>query len=240
MRTWPDDFVNKIICGDCLEVMKEIPAGSIDLIQSDPPFSFENLSIYSPSSFLYKTKKQYLKNIDESFGSYFDPEEYLDASIPIMKKYNAYWWCNKNLIHRYINWATQKGFTFNVLGWNKLNPVPLKNNNYLPDTEYCIFIREAGAYFNSGLKNLEKYKKFHVTNIGGNNRGKYHPPKKPLFIIKSQIEISSSKEMVVLDPFLGSGTTAIACKELGRNFIGIEINPDYCKIAEERLAQGVL
>jgi len=237
---WPDEFINKVICGDCLEVMESLPAGSIDLIQADPPYNFENLSIYSPSSFLYKTKKQYLKNIEESFGSKFNPEEYLEASIRIMKKYNAYWWCNKDLVPKYINWALKKRFSFNILGWNKLNPVPLKNNNYLPDTEYCIFIREEGVYFNSRLKNLEKYRKFHTTNIGGNNRGEYHPPKKPLFIIKSQIEISSSKSGIILDPFLGSGTTVVACKELERNFIGIEINPDYCKIAEERLAQGVL
>ena len=54
------------------------------------------------------------------------------------------------------------------------------------------------------------------------------------------IEKSSKPNDIVLDPFLGSGTTAVACKELGRNYIGIEISPEYCKIAEKRLSQGVL
>ena len=234
---WPGDFVNKIICGDCLEVMKEIPAGSIDLIEADPPYNFDSRA---GGGFIAKTKKQYLKNIKESFGHDFQPENYLEASIKPMKIYNAYWWCSKNLVHRYINWAIEHRFTFNILTWHKMNPVPLWQHNYLPDTEYCIFIREKGAYFNSSLKNWEKYRKFYITNIGGNNKAKYHPPQKPKFIIKNQIEVSSRAKDIILDPFLGSGTTADACRDCGRRFVGIEMNPDYCKIAEEKLAQGIL
>ena len=58
--------------------------------------------------------------------------------------------------------------------------------------------------------------------------------------INASPKMDKSNTSIILDPFLGSGTTAEACKLLKRNFIGIEINPDYCKIAEERLAQGVL
>lgn len=234
---WPQNFINKVIQGDCLEVMKEIPAGNINLIETDPPYNFDSRS---GRGFIARTKKQYLKKIRESFGHDFQPEKYLEASIRIMKIYNAYWWCSKNLVHRYIFWALEHKFSFNILTWHKLNPVPLWFGNYLPDTEYCIFIREKGAYFNSSLDNWEKYRKFYLTNIGGKNTGEYHPPQKPLFIIKNQIEVSSREKDIILDPFLGSGTTARAAKDLKRNFIGIEINPDYCKIAKERLAQEIL
>ena len=62
-----------------------------------------------------------------------------------------------------------------------------------------------------------------------------HPTQKPLKLIKKLIEISSKENDIVLDPFFGLGTTAVACKELGRRFIGIELESKYCKAAEERL-----
>ena len=73
-----------------------------------------------------------------------------------------------------------------------------------------------------------------------NKETRYHPTQKPVGLFKQILDRYSDKEMTILDPFLGSGTTALAAKQLGRNFIGIEINPDYCKIAEQRLAQTEL
>lgn len=239
---YPKDFINKIIQGDCLEIMKEIPAGSVDLINTDPPYNFDNNTMvngeYSKSSYLRKHQKNYLKNIKERFGHDFQPEKYLDASIPVMKKYNAYWWTSKNLVHRYINWALDNKFSFNILTWHKWNPLPLWNNNYLPDTEYCLFIRERGAYFNSDIQNWEKYRKFYITNNRGHSSD--HPAVKPLFIIKVHIEISSKKGDLILDPFVGSGTAAVASKELGRQYIGIDLNPNSVKLAKSKLSQKVL
>ncbi len=236
---FPDDYINKIIQGDCLEIMKDIPAGSVDLINADPPYNFDNNAgvngEYSKSSYLRKHQKEYLKQIDKRFGHDFQPEEYLEASVPIMKKYNAYWWTSKNLVHRYINWAVDHKFSFNILTWHKLNPLPLWNNNYVPDTEYCIFLRQKGAYFNSKLTNWQKYRKFYITNNRGHNSD--HPAVKPLFIIKVQIEVSSLEGALVLDPFVGSGTMAVASKELRRQFIGIDLNPISVKLARKRLSQ---
>ena len=64
-----------------------------------------------------------------------------------------------------------------------------------------------------------------------------HPTQKPLGLIQKFIEVSSRKGDTVLDPFIGSGTTAVAAKTLGRNYLGIELNEDYIKIAEERINQ---
>ena len=63
-----------------------------------------------------------------------------------------------------------------------------------------------------------------------------HPTEKPINLFGHFIELHSQKGEVILDPFLGSGTTAVACERLGRNWIGIEIDPEYCKIAEKRVA----
>jgi site-specific DNA-methyltransferase (adenine-specific) len=72
---------------------------------------------------------------------------------------------------------------------------------------------------------------YHVETI----KGCRHPAIYPEYIIQELLKLLTKKGDVVLDPFIGSGTTAVACKKLGRNYIGIEINPDYCKYAEERI-----
>lgn len=79
-----------------------------------------------------------------------------------------------------------------------------------------------------------------VWTTKGGYTNKFHPTQKPIDIISKMIKNSSKENDVILDMFLGSGTTAVACKQLKRNFIGIEISPEYCKIAEQRLRQGIL
>ena len=84
---------------------------------------------------------------------------------------------------------------------------------------------------------------FKTPILGGKERGKgglYHPTQKPLSIVSKLIKVSSNENDIILDPFLGSGTTAVAAKQLKRNFIGIEISKKYCKIARDRLKQDIL
>ena len=80
--------------------------------------------------------------------------------------------------------------------------------------------------------------KYWITDINTNDKRKYgHPTIKPLEIIKQLITNSTQRGGVVIDPYLGSGTTAVACKILGRDCVGYEINPDYYRIAENRLKE---
>ena len=73
-----------------------------------------------------------------------------------------------------------------------------------------------------------------------NSVNEFHPTQKPLDVISKMILNSSDEGDIVFDPFLGSGTTAVAAKQLKRNFIGVEISPEYCEIARQRLRQEVL
>ena len=74
--------------------------------------------------------------------------------------------------------------------------------------------------------------------LKGENRKALHPTQKPLLILKKLIEIGSNKGDIVLDPFMGVGSTAVACKELGRNFLGCELDKRYIEYANERLQEG--
>ena len=113
------------------------------------------------------------------------------------------------------------------------NPIPTCNNTYLSDTEYCIFARESGVKLGGSVATKKKY---YVSECNVADKKLYdHPTIKPLHIIKNLIINSSEENEIVLDTFLGSGTTAVACKELNRQYIGFELNEEFYEIAKNRL-----
>lgn len=213
--------------GDCLDIIPMLNM-NVDLILTDPPYNIHT----GKGGIITREKKKYLANIDNGFGSIFSPREYLNQSKDVMNKYNAYWWCSRSIVSNYLNFAKDNDFDYDILIWNKSNPMPLKNNKYLPDTEICIFMRNKVPYFNNDLR-YDCYRKVYRTSVQKSFKG--HPTPKPIKIISTQLLISSKQDDLILDPFLGSGTTAIACERLNRRWIGIEINLDYVKIAKERI-----
>jgi DNA modification methylase len=168
------------------------------------------------------------KNIDLSI---------LDELCRVLKTIYIYIWCNKEQIHQYLDYFENKNCIFEIIIWNKTNPIPLTNNRYLPDKEYCLLFRENGTGV-GGTYETKKTVYYREANVEDKKKYK-HPTIKPLPIIKNLIENSSNKGDIVLDCFSGSGTTCVAAKELGRQFIGIEIDPEYHKISLDRL-NGIL
>ena len=128
----------------------------------------------------------------------------------------------------------KKNCNFNILVWCKDNPVPFCASNFLSDLEYCLVFYEPGIKIKqSGFENKRKW---YLSHINICDKKKYnHPTIKPLEYIKKHILNSTQENDIVLDCFCGSGTTCVACKETGRRFIGMEINPEYHKIAVDRL-----
>lgn len=222
--------VNKIYCGDCLDLMKKIPDKSIDLIITDPPYEI----VAGGSGGCFGTEKRdYHKGVKElSYG--FD-NIFLEECKRILKVFNQYIFCSKDQVLQILQWAKEKNLNQDILCYHKLNPIPTINNKYLSDTEYIIYLREQGAYLEGDYKSKKKY------FIQNNSKSDLeHPTVKPLNIIETLIKNSSKQNDLILDPFLGSGTTAVACKNLKRNYIGIEISPKYFEIADQRLRQSNL
>jgi DNA modification methylase len=122
---------------------------------------------------------------------------------------------------------------FEILTWNKTNPTPMTNNTFLPDIEYCLYFREKGVPLNDGY---ELKSKWYISPINKNDKDLFnHPTIKPLELVKRHIKHTTQENDIVLDCFMGSGTTAVACKELGRHYIGFEVNPKYYQIAIDRV-----
>lgn len=224
---------NNIYNVDCYEAIKEIPDKSIDLIVTDPPYLIETdgAGMFGKKADNYGGERYVMKNID--FMKNGIPDGVLDELCRVMKKINIYIWCSQKQLLSLITYFTNKKCNWNLICWHKTNPTPTCGNKYLTDTEYCLFFREKGVRiygeyatkrtFYVSTKNLEDKKKFG------------HPTIKPLDIIQNLIINSSKENDVVLDPFLGSGTTAVACKELNRQYIGFEIDKKYFEIAQDRL-----
>lgn len=219
-------MLNNIYNEDCIETMAKMSDGLINLIVTDPPYN-----IQVGGGGIIK-KKKYLKNIDNSFGTDFCPQKYLEESKRICRPYNAYWWCSRKLVKDYIAFAEENNFNYDILIWNKVNPIPTKNNKYLPDTEYCIFMRgKDGAYWNNNLL-FNNYRKVFNAPVQSNNG---HPTPKPISFFINHIKVSSRENDIIYDPFMGSGTTAIACIKTKRNYIGSEINKEYCELINKQI-----
>lgn len=121
-----------------------------------------------------------------------------------------------------------------IIIWEKTNPVPTINGTYVNDKEFCLLFREYGKTELYG--NYFTRRTIYTTKCNKYDKNLYtHPTIKPLNIIKNLIINSSNENDIILDCFLGSGTTAVACKELNRKYIGIEIDKEYFKIAQDRL-----
>lgn len=214
---------------DCIEGLKELPDKSIDLVVMDPPYEMDTSGGGAFGSFnkLYHSS---LTSISKGISN-----DVLDLLIQKMKAINIYIWCNKAQLRQYLDYLDDRGCMIDLLTWHKTNPTPTCNNKYLSDTEYLVFAREKGVKLYGSYETKRKY---WVTSLNTDDKKKYgHPTIKPLNIIKNLIENSSKQGGVVLDPFMGSGTTAVAAKQLGRHYIGFEIDPTYYEIAVKRVAE---
>jgi len=126
-----------------------------------------------------------------------------------------------------------KKCNYNIISWHKTNPIPACGNKYLTDTEFILFFRERGVKIYGEFHTKFTY---YLTPLNQKDKKLYgHPTVKPLNIVRNFIINSSLPGDIVLDPFMGSGTTAVACLETGRHFIGFETNEDYYNIALSRI-----
>lgn len=138
--------------GDCLELMKQIPDGSIDLVVTDPPYLIE-----TTGAGIYKQAgKQYVKELNGIKDGF--SEEVLDELCRIMKKINVYFFCSQKQIIPLLDcFVKGKKCNWNLLSWHKSNPVPACGNKYLTDTEFILFFREKGVKIGGEFKTKFTY-----------------------------------------------------------------------------------
>ena len=218
--------------GDCLELMKDIPDKSIDLIVTDPPYKVTSRGGSGTMGGYWKEKRA-KQGIIFDFNN-TSCKEYLPEFYRILKdKSILYLMCNNTNLQEMLNEGTKVGFHFvKCLIWEKGNKIC--GRYYMNCFEYIILFRKGGdkPINKCGTPDILKMPIKKMKDTNGKN---LHDTEKPVDLMKILVENSSNKGDVVLDPFMGIGATGVACKELNRNFIGIERDENYFNIAKERI-----
>ncbi len=222
------------VLGDAYKLIKEIPDKSIDLLYTDPPYLHGTGGAGGDSELALSIKK-YLRDDISHINKGFD-KEILETLCDSKFKngIRAFIWCSNLQVPLLINFFQERKCSFQILVWGKTNPIPTTNGTWLSDLEYCIYASEPGAFkLNDGY---DLKSKWYVSKINQNDKKKFlHPTIKPLNLVRRHLLHASNKGELVFDPFLGSGTTAIACANTDRNFLGFEIEEDYFRIIEDRV-----
>lgn len=239
---------NRIILGDCIKELKKLEDNSIDCIITDPPYmiSQKGKSIGRKSL----SSKSWKRNMDIKldFGKWDNFEDETDFF-----QFTESWFkeCARILKPKgwiYIFFDKQKTGYFDlilgpkygiksrtVFAWLKSNPVPsFRKVNWLSASEF-IWVGSKG---DCKIKNFLQQKDMH-NNMVTPNKSSYgetkHPTEKPLLVIEKFVKVNTDEGGIILDPFGGSGTTAIACLKLNRKYILIEKEEEYYKMAKKRI-----
>lgn len=232
--------MNSIKCGDCLELIKEIPDKSIDLIVTDPPYLHVKGGMKSKkfNTGTWKSDSYMNKNLSD-----FDEDmifKFLNIVAPKLKKTNMYIFCSKLQLQYYFKWIYEHKKKYDLLIWNKLKTSMKSSKFFMNDIEYILRIYEDGVSLNKiftldGTKADSTY----YTKLQSYPQPKgVHETMKPLELIEKFIKLSSIENDTILDPFMGSGTTGVACINENRKFIGYELNEEYFNIAQNRLREA--
>lgn len=215
--------------GDCLEVMKSIPDGSVDLVLTDPPYKMTKQGKSCRPNYMRSGMGDNLFD-----GELPDTQTWLKLCYDKMKDdSHLYIFTNTNSLQDFLNAATEVGFKLhNVISMIKDTKMP--NRWYLKYTELVLFFRKGAAFPINDMTSRD----YEFVTMPTLKNGKAHVSQKPLSFIEKLITNSCKEGSVVLDPFMGSGTTGVACKNTNRAFIGIELDEAYFKIAKERIEKA--
>ena len=224
----------KLINGNCLDTLKNIPNESIDLIVTDPPYPTTSRGNAGNSGGMLQ------KDINKK-GKVFtynniNCKEYAPEFYRLLKDgSHCYVMTNHINLIDMLNTFTDVGFHFiKSLIWNKGNKI--MGQYYMSQYEYILFFRKGkGKKINNcGTSDILSISNKKTKDKDGKN---IHDTEKPIELMEVLVNNSSQENELVLDPFMGVGSTGIACIKNNRNFIGIEIDENYFNIAKERIEE---
>lgn len=241
--TFEEEYVNKIICGDCLTVMKQMPDKSVDLVVTSPPYNLKNSTGngMKPCTTSGKWANAALQNGYSHYDDCMPIDEYnkwqhdcLSEMWRLLKDDGAIFYNHK--------WRVQAGLLQDraeivkdfpvrqIIIWRRKGGINFNPGYFLPTYEVIYLI--AKRDFKLVPKSNAVGDVWEFTQEMNNE----HPAPFPVALIDRII--SSTRADLILDPFMGSGTTAVTAMGLNRKYIGIELSPEYCQMAENRIEKN--
>ena len=207
--------------GDCLELLKDIPDGSVDMVLTDIPYGVVNRD----GNGLRNINKGNADTLTFSLDVFL-PEIYRAAKNSICV------FCGKEQFSEIYEFFSRKPGTVRAIVWQKTNPSPMNGQYvYLSGVELAVWFKKAGGHhFTQHCKNtVFRYP---------SGKSKIHPTQKNLSLIQELVLDNTLSGDLVLDTCMGSGTTGVACVNTGREFIGMELDPGYFEVAKRRIREA--
>src|SRR3990167_9281708 len=217
-----EKYLNQVIQGDCLEVLKDMPDKCIDLVVTDPPYGInfgsekKSMSAGMRKDGSRRKYKEWSNPIPKNYEKWEDIK-------PSKEVFDEIFRVSKNQIIWGGNYFGLTGGGWLI--WDKEVVMPTLSKCELAWVSFMEHT-EIKHYLWAGFRKERSEERYHTTQ-------------KPLDIMRWCLQFLPEAQ-IILDPFAGSGTTLVAAKQEGKKFIGIEISEKYCKIARDRLKQGVL
>lgn len=220
----------KLFNGDCLEIMDLLIENGVkvDCIIIDPPYKLTSGGRTTKKNIQFNTvSESEIKN-----GKFFDIPKFKDWAKKCFDILNdnthAYFMTNTKNLYEMLGELQSVGFKLHeILVWDKGMHTP--QQYYLRNVEFILFMRKGKA------KPINNMGTFSLININGIKGNKIHPSEKPSELMELFVSNSTNEDNTVLDCFMGSGSTGVACKNLNRNFIGIELDEKYFDISIDRI-----
>lgn len=227
---------NMLLNQDVREVFKTIPDNSIDLVVTDPPYKTTSRGNAGTSGGMLQ--KEINKKGQVFKHNNIKPQEYIPELYRVLKDgSHCYIMTNHVNLQEMLNVATESGFKFvKCLIWDKGNKI--MGQYYMSSFEYILFLRKGKAkrINNCGTADILRVPNIKLKGEDGKN---LHDTEKPVELMKIMIDNSSNEGDIVFDPFGGIGSTAIACVELNRKCISVEIDKEYYDIKVDRVKEYI-
>ena len=224
---------------DAFSKLKEITDSSVDLILTDPPY---NLGVYSTGNMKFSWRKEINNDLAEWDQSEFNPMQLRDDFLRILKPTgNIMAFCSYNLIGKWHECFDPLFDTLQFFVWHKTNPVPkFRKAGFLNSCELIVCMWNKGHTWNFGKQNeMHNFFESAICMPPERLKDPNHPTQKPVKILLHLLKLATNTNDVVLDPFMGVGSTGVAALMADRKFIGIEMDKVYYQAAVKRLQETV-